>query len=271
MADFEPGAAAPVANVEPTAVAPEATNDLAPTAGQGDAPQGDTPEAKPEKTFTQAELNKIVQREKAQESRRAEKLAEARYRAEFAERELQAIRQASQPKQPDGEPKVGQFQDYESYIAALTDYKVEQRMQGMRQQTEAQQRAMSQREQASQIQQKLSNAAKKYADFNEVALADDVPISQPMAAAISRLKDSGEVAYFLGSNIEEARRISELDPVDQVWEIKELERRLSAPPALTKAPPPIVPTSGNSTVKKDAFALPWKQLHAERMKARARR
>lgn len=249
MTDFESGAVAP-AVVETTPVAaPEATTTPEPTAGQ--ETEAETPEAKPERTFTQSELNKIVQKEKAQESRRAEKMADARLRAEYAEKQLNDYRAQSQPKQPEGEPKPAQFQDYESYIAALTEYKVDQRMGGLRQQSEAQQREYAHREQAAQIQQKFSSAQAKYTDFNEVAMADDVPISQPMAAAIGRLKDGGEVAYFLGSNIEEAHRISRLDPVEQVWAIKELERKLSAPPSTTKTPPPIVPTSGSSSSTKD--------------------
>lgn len=264
MADFEPGAVAPV---ETTPVAaPEATNEPDSTAEQVDTPEGETPEAKPERTFTQSELNKIVQKEKAQESRRAEKLADARLRAEYAERQLNEYRQASHPKQPEGEPKPNQFQDYEGYIAALTDYKVDQRMRGLQQQSDAQRYAQSQREQAAQIQQKLSSAQAKYSDFNEVAMADDVPISQPMAAAIARLKEGGEVAYYLGSNIDEARRISRLDPVEQVWEIKELDRKLSAPPSTTKVPPPITPTIGTSTVKRPLEELPWKEFVRERKK-----
>lgn len=267
MAEFQPGADAPAVIDTPVA-APPATEQSDSTAEQVEV---DTPDAKPERTFTQTELNKIVQKEKAQESRRAEKMADARLRAEYAERQLSEYRQASQPKQPEGEPKPAQFQDYESYIAALTDYKFDQRMQGMQKQDEAQRHANTQREQAAQIQQKLSSAQAKYADFNEVAMADDVPITEPMAAAIGRLKDGGEVAYYLGSNIDEARRISRLNPVDQVWEIKELERKLTALPSTTKTPPPIVPTTGPASVKKDTFELPWSEFVKQRKKEIARR
>jgi hypothetical protein len=271
MAEFEPGAAAPVADAAaPQVVAPQATSDPTPTAGQ-DAQETHKPvDPDAERTFTKKEVDHIAQKERATAYRRAEREAQQREERIRREVEERVARSQPQPTQPTGEPKVGQFQDYESYIAALTDYKVEQRMQGVRQQTEAQRQAQSQREHAAQIQQKLSSAAAKYADFNEVALADDVPISQPMAAAISRLKDSGEVAYYLGSNIEEAHRISRLDPVDQVWEIKELERKLSAPPAVTKAPPPIVPTSGQSSVKKATFDLPWKEFVKQRRREEGR-
>ena len=266
MADFEPGQVTPDAPVAETVVVPTLTTDAPdPTAGQeGEA----TPEAKP-RTFTQSDLDKIVQKEKAQAYRRAER--EAQGREDRIRQEVEQRVARSQPTQPTGEPRVSQFQDYENYIAALTDYKVEQRMQGVRQQTEQQQRFNSQREQATQFEAKLSNAAAKYADFHDVAFSEDVAITQPMAAAIARLKDPGEAAYYLGSNTDEAMRISRLDPVDQVWEIKALEAKLKSPPATTKTPPPIEPTTGRSHVAKKMSDMSQDEFIEYRRKRTARR
>ena len=258
VVDLPTGAATEPAVTEPEATAAPDTEET-------------TPDAPPEKTFTQAELDAILQKRIAKVSRQAERDAvsrEQRIQAEVAER---IARQAPQPVAPSGEPKPAQFQDYESYIAALTDFKVEQRMSGFRQESEAQQQARAQREQAETVQQKFSAASKKYDDFNEVALADDVPISKPMAAAISESDLGGELAYYLGSHIDEADRISRLSPVHQIRELMKLETKLSAPPTATKAPPPIVPSSGKATVKKDTFELPWKEFVAQRQKETGKR
>lgn len=273
MADFEPGQVAPDAPatdspvVDPvqTTDAPESTADQESEA---------TPGAPPERTFTQSDLDKIVQKEKAQAYRKAEREAQGREDRIRQEVEQRVARTQPQPTQPTGEPKPAQFQDYESYIAALTDYKVDQRMQGVRQQTEQQQRFNSQREQATQFEAKLTTAAAKYADFHDVAFSDDVPITQPMAAAIARLKDPGEAAYFLGSNTDEAQRISRLDPVDQVWEIKALEARLKSPPSLTKTPAPISPSpsAGASTKStsdmSDSEWVKWRESDIKQKRAR---
>ena len=269
MADFEPGAAAPVADA-PQVVAPEPTTQAPePTAGQ----EGEqTPEAKPERTFTQAELNKIVQKEKAQESRRAEKLAEARYRAEFAERELQAIRQASQPKQPEGEPKLDQFQDYESYIKAYAKFEAKQLFEAHKAETQQAYQQQSVQQQAAQraqsIMPKVEKAAEKYDDFHDVATSFNAP--QAMQEAMLESDIPGELYYHLGSNPAELNRIASLSPIKQVAAILALEAKLKAPPAVTKAPPPIVPTIGQSSVKKATFDLPWKEFVKQRRKEEGR-
>lgn len=252
----------------------------APAPGATAAPETEvveTPETPPEeKTLTQTEVNKIIQKEKAKEYRRAERLAEAKIRAEYAERQLAELK-APPPAQPTGEPKPTQFQDYESYIAALTDFKVNERLSGFQKETRAQEQARAQREQAATLQQKFSATAKKYDDFQEVALSQDVPISEPMAAAIKDSGIGGELAYYLGSNIDEAERIASLSPIGQVREMMKLETKLSAPPAPTKTPPPIVPNAGKSPVAKDPFdfdasdPVAFKKFMADRNKTLGRR
>ena len=231
----------------------------------------ETPEAPPEKTFTQAELDAILQKRIAKVSRQAERDAvarEQRIQQEVAER---FAKSQPQPVAPSGEPKPQQFQDYESYIAALTDFKVEQRMNGFRQESEAQQQARAQREQAETVQQKFSAASKKYDDFIEVVTSPDVPISIPMRDAIADSEHGGEVAYYLGNHIDEADRISRLSPVQQVREILKLETKLTVVPAPTKTPPPIVPNKGNAAAKRDTFELPWKEFVAQRNKEMRKR
>lgn len=278
MADLEPGAVAPAGNVAPVVAPDTTTNAPDTTADQNASPDGTQPDAKPVKdTFTQDELNKIVQKEKAQAYRKAER--EAQQREERIRREVEQRVQQHQPppqtQQPQGEPQPKDFKDYESYIRAVSQYEAKQAFATQRQQFDQQrqqdQRSQTEMQRATQVQKTLSSAAQKYDDFNEVVYSPDVPFTEPMAAAISKLKDGGEVAYFLGSNLDEARRISELDPVDQVWEIKAIEAKLTAAPSTTKTPPPIVPTAGPASVKKATFDLPWKEFVAQRKKEIARR
>ena len=270
MADFEPGAAAPVENA-PQVVAPEPTTQAPePTAGQ----EGEqTPEAKPERTFTQAELNKIVQKEKAQESRRAERLAEARVRAELAERQLQEYRQASQPKQPEGKPTADGFKTYEEYIEARIAYDVKQAREQERiesQRTYQQQTARQQEAaRAQSIAPKLQLGESKYDDFVDVI--SSVPELPPaMQEAMLDSDITHDLYYKVCSDRAELNRIASLSPMGQVKAILALEATLKAPPAVTKAPPPIVPTSGQSSVKKATFDLPWKEFVKQRRKEEGR-
>lgn len=217
-----------------------------------------TPEAKSERTFTQDEVDKVVQKRLAKEHRRIEKYA-------AAEAELRILKEQMQSKQPSqeapkGMPQPAQFQDYESYVEALTDWKVDQKLAAKQAETEAQQRQRQAAERASQVQAKLSSASEKYDDFEDVALNPSVPITQAMAETIAESDIGGDLAYFLGSNLNEAFRISQLSPVGQVRELAKLEAKLSAaPPVTTKAPPPINPVGQRASVTKD----PSKMTDAE--------
>ena len=110
-----------------------------PTAEQAPEPPLE-PVLEPEKTFTQKDVDDIIGKRLAKESRRAERDAqnrESRIQQEIAQR-IQKI----QPQQPvrTGAPKPDDFQDYESYIDARMDFKSEQYMSGIHQQGEAQPR-----------------------------------------------------------------------------------------------------------------------------------
>jgi len=255
--------------VEPVA-APIATPEPVSTAEQVVTPEGESPEAPvEERSFKQSEVDKIVQTRLAKESRRLQRVAEAEARAAYAERQLAELRAPAKTEQPSGEPVPSNFKDYETYIAALTDWKVDQKMQGIRQETEAQQYARQKAEQAAKVLPKLKPAQDKYDDFNEVALSYEAPPA--MQAAMLRSAHTGELYYYLGQNEAERERISRLDDIEQVYAIRDLETKLTATPKPTNTPPPIVPNAGKAPVKKDTFELPWKEFVAQRRKEMGRR
>lgn len=272
MVDFVPEAPAAPAPDSAVPVA-EATPKPESTAEQVPIPEGEQqPEAAPEKTFTQSELNDILQKRLAKETRKAEREAQAResrIQQEITER--MAKLQPPPPTQTD-EPKPAQFQDYESYISALTDWKVEQRFGAVRQETQAQQAERERQETARQILPKLKSASEKYDDFQEVATGFQAP--QAMQAAMLKSSITGELYYYIGNHPDELRRISSLDPVEQVWEIKSLEAKLKAPPAPTKAPAPIVPNDAKSASTKstremtDAEWDKWREADIKSKRAR---
>jgi len=238
--------------VDAPVAAPIATPEPVSTAEQVVTPEGESPEAPvEERSFKQSEVDKIVQTRLAKESRRLQRVAEAEARAAYAERQLAELRAPAKSEQPSGEPVPQNFKDYESYISALTDWKVDQKMQGLRQETEAQQYARQKAEQAEKVMPKLKSAQEKYDDFNEVALTYTAPPA--MQAAMLRSPHTGELYYYLGANPEEREKISRLDDVEQIYAIRDLERKLTAPPKPTNTPPPIVPSEGKAPVKKDIF------------------
>lgn len=181
-------------------------------------PEAPTEEAPP-KTFTQEELDAAIGKRLAKEQRKWQ-------------RENQPA-PPPQPADPYADP------DLEAEVELRVSERIAQR--------EAQEEA---RRIMDAYMDRADEAREKYDDFDTV-VNDRVPISEIMADAI-RTSDIGpEIAYHLGQNVTEARRISRLSPILQAKEIGRLEAKLAdAPPVARKpssAPAPITPVASRGT------------------------
>ena len=191
------------------------------------APEISTPEDNQQqapKTFTQEELDAIVGKRLAREQRKWEREQQLR------QQELQA----SAPKEL---PSADQFESVEAYAEALAARKAEELLA---------QKASVQREQEAlrAYYDREEEAMDKYADFKQVAYNPQIPITQVMAETIRESGIGPDIAYYLGSNPQEAHRISGLPPHLQAKEIGKLELRLETNPPAKKtstAPAPISP------------------------------
>lgn len=192
---------------------------------EGTAPQTsetETPEIPAEeapKTFTQEELDRAISRRLTQ--------AERKWQRE------QAQRVAETPiHDPDADP------DLEKVI----EERVTQRLTQREQQT-AQARiydAFADREDA---------AREKYDDYDQVAYNERLPVTSVMTQTIAESALGPEIAYHLGQNLAEARRIAQLTPLAQAAALGAIAAKLAdAPPVARKtssAPPPIAPVTPN--------------------------
>jgi len=94
-------------------------------------------------------------------------------------------------------------------------------------------------------------AIQKYDDFEKVAYNDKLPITEYMAQTIRESELGPDVAYYLGSNMEEAKRISKLSPFNQAKELGKIELKISTNPdtlgkKVSNTPPPVNPGKGKS-------------------------
>lgn len=198
--------------------------------------EANTPEEQEPKTFTQEDLDRIIAAEKAK--------VERKVRREMQESAQESARQT--PAQP---PQPGQFNTAEDYAEALAEYKVEQKL--------AEREAKQQRKQAdSTYAEREEDARTKYDDFQDVVYNPDLRITEAMAEVIKVSEIGPEVAYHLGKNPDEAKRIANLSPLAQAREIGKIEASLSSntPPAkkASSAPAPIRPVGSRaSAVKHD--------------------
>jgi len=245
MAEVDVGAVAPVVN------APAADAVPAPDVPTGQEPADQQEPVKPEPKYTEEDARKLVSERLSKERRRIEKQVRTELERDFYRQQAEAARQPAQPQAP-GKPTEEQFagKPYSQYVEALAewiaDQKAESKLANLRQETEQQSQARAAQEQDMALARKLSEGAAKYSDFKEVVGADDLPISPAMKAAIAKLPNPADVAYYLGSNVDEAHTIASSSDIDQVWAIKELSAKLSAS-APTKTPAPIKPNSGSGS------------------------
>lgn len=179
------------------------------------------PEQAAEKTYTQAEIDAMIGKRLAREQRKWER--------EQAAKQAEAQTLRAPVAEVDGEDPVLQK------AAEIV----------------AQREAAKQQAQIMEAYAESEEAARdKYDDFDQVARNPNVPITEVMAEAIYASDVGPEVAYYLGSNVKEAARISKLSPFLQAKEIGKIEAKLASEPPVkktTSAPPPISPVTARST------------------------
>jgi hypothetical protein len=273
MAEVTPGADALVTPDAPEAAtpAPEQVSTAEPVT---DVPEGgEQPEQTPERTFTQKELDAIVQKRIAKESKRAERLGEERARREAAERELERIRteRNPQPQGKQGAPRPEDFGgNYEKYVVELAKHELRQELEQGQRETAAQTAHRQQLERAQSMREKIAAVSDEFPDIEEV-IHGDVPFTQPMVAFFEDQESPGKLIYHLAQNVKEAARIAQLSPAGQFRELIKLEAKLAAPPTPTKTGAPIVPAGAKATVQKDPEDMTYAEFCAYRKRQIAQR
>lgn len=235
MSEIETGQDTPVVINE--AQTPE-VEQVKPTATEavtedGTGEEKQAPEA--EKTFTQKELDEILQKRLAKSEARAERRAKEAYREA-----LEAVtRQQPVQRQTSYEPTRDQFASDAEWIDAKVDYKLQQR--------DAAFNAEQQRVSQKSLNTKTENIyaqAEKVAGFDRESF-DELPLTRSIAAALIDSDVAPQLMAFMSANPEEVERIAKLSDARQAVELGKLEVRLQQSPKTTKASPPISPVTGS--------------------------
>lgn len=214
--------------------------------------------------------------------KRLDELTRLRYEAERrAEQERQerlewqrrAMGQQTQQPQT-AKPTVDQYQTYEDYLEALSDWKVEQRLVSERAEAEKRQAEEANRRKTQTYIERAESARSKYEDYDHVAHGGHWSPTEEMKESILESDYGPDIAYYLGSNPEEAQRISRLSSSAQHRELGKLEARLSMPapkPKPTKAPEPIKPAGVKAKADKDPSEMSDSEFAEWRRKQIAKR
>lgn len=250
-------------------------NELAgtPADGQPEAPQAQAVETlqAEQPAHQQVEETATEGEPKAEPShdtgwqKRVNKLTAEKYQlrneVEQLKEQFATIKQPESVIQSQAAPTIEQFDyDQDKYNQAMIDYKVQdtvnQRIQAMQQQqdqfTKQQAAAQTQQNYNAQIQ---ALAAEKGADeVFEAANNLSGMFSPDLENAIMSSDKGAEIAVHLGTNINEALQLAQMQPTQAAIRIGYLQAQLSQPKPQAKAsqaPAPIQSVSGGGTVSKD--------------------
>ena len=230
---------------------PAVTTEPVTTPTDATAAPADEPTQSELRTFTQEQLNEIIQKEKAKAEAKAERRALKAYR-ETLER---FAPQAPIQQQPDGKPQRAAFNgDDEAYIEAVADWKIDQRDQQTRQQREAE------RHQSTVTKtEKLYTEASKLPGFDRDTF-EELPLTPSIAQALIDSDAAPQLMAYMASNPDDIERISRLSPARQAAELGKLEAKLSVVKQHKEPPPPIRTVNGGGTVNhSDPSKMPMDQ------------
>lgn len=210
----------------------------------GTAPEGEADkekQAEPVKTFTQAEVDAMVQKRLLKEERRVHRRVEQQLR-EQAEARLRAV-----------EPQREEFRDDEAYLQAQIEHLAEKKA---AEKLTQRQRAEEEAKRSESFIEKAEKAAERYPDFQTVVSNPALTINESMVEFIAESDHGADVAYFLGKNPAKAAEIASLSPVRAARELTRIEGELAARPKTqpSKAPEPITPVGVRG--KASASSLP---------------
>jgi hypothetical protein len=272
--------AAAYGEAKPAGASTEAAKDTV-TAEPIEAEQGEQPEAKAagaDDNGDDDEADGEQPKKKGGFQRRIDKLTAHTRELEAKLAALTAGKPAEKPGETpkadagDGKPQLEKFESYEDYVEALTDWKLAQREAAMAEKSKVDAAKQQQAELAKSWQARQEATRAKYDDYDEV-VGQEIPITGVMQQALLESDHGAELAYWLGSNPEEAERIAKLGPVAAIKALAKIEDSVSGSaatpvkpkPRASSAPEPISPLGARgSAATKDPDKMSFAEFKAWR-------
>lgn len=222
-------------------------------------------EVKPPEAIEEEKPKPEVKEHKNRTQKRIESLIREKH--ELA-REVESLKATQKPASKEKELSPDDFEDYDDYLAAI----IEPETKPAKQEEQPAYDEMSII--IEQVQEKFEEVREKYPDFNEKVTDPGLAITPDMLKAINESDEAGEVAYFLASNPDEAKRLASLNPLPVAIEIGKIEYKLSHPEKVevkqppkqktTNAPAPITPVGGTDEYEKSATEMSFSEFEKHR-------
>lgn len=187
-----------------------------------------------ERRFSEITKQRETARAEAQREREAREVLEAKVR------DLEAKATPKAEPAADQEPLPEQFTDMYEYAKALTDYRVDQRM-NEEKQKEVQARAAAERDKVINVWADRVKAAKsEIPDFDDMVGSADVTVSNEVRDAIFESEVGPRILYHLAENPEIATKLQGMTLTSALRHIGKLEAQFE------KTEPQIKPVVGKS-------------------------
>lgn len=214
----------------------------------------------PAKTFTQEEVDAMVQKRLLKEQRRISR---------DLERKL-AEQQTAKALVP---PERDSFKDDDAYLQAQIDHMAEKKA---AEKLEERRRAEEAEKRSESFMEKAEKASERYSDFHAVVGNPALAINESMAEFIAESDLGADVAYHLGKNPIKAAQIAQMSPVKAARELARIEAEIASKPSPkpSNAPEPITPVGSRG--KSTSSSLPsdeddietWMRKERDRMRKR---
>jgi hypothetical protein len=236
----------------------------------------------PDPAALKAEIAELEQQKKdAKEAAQKWRKEKATARADFFRAKQEPPPAPAVPEIAGLRPDPDSFSDYNDFVRADNDWAANRAVETKKAQWDREDVEKSNntahQEKMVKLQGKIDEGFAKYDDFEEVALAETVPITPMIQEVLAETENPADVAYYLGKNRTECVGIGKMTPIAAARAIARIEAKLeSENPApntnkTTSAPPPIKPVGSSNTVKKDLEKMNQEEFEAERLAQGARR
>jgi len=249
-----------------------------PSGPPGEPPAPDEP---PDPAALTAEMEELERkRQKLEEDAKYWRTEKARARADFFRDQKGATPPPPPPATPTElgpEPQQGDFEDYDDYNKALTDYRVKRERASWEADAAKKDETAEYQKKEDALRVGLQKGFEKYEDFQEVGLDITVPITETVKMVLAEKPETAaDVVYYLGKNRSEAIQLSRMNPVQAAMKIAEITMNIvnnPAPPPnkTTNAPPPVTPVGSSNVIEKDEEKITQKEFEAHRLAQGARR
>lgn len=219
----------------------------------------ETKQVEPAKTFTQAEVDALVQKRLLKEERKVHRRVEQQLREQEAARAREI------------EPKRDSYRDDDAYLQAQIEHLAEKKA---AEKLEQRERQTQQERAAEAFHDKAEKAQARYPDFQAVISNPTLSINDSMAEFITDSDTGADIAYFLGKNPHRASDIAAMSPMKAARELTRLEAELAAKPKpqpSSNAPAPISPIKGENGGSKEPSEMTDKEFAAYRRRQIAAR